>query len=302
VEGYGSRFIETTFGVPVSALHYWDRIGLARASLRPAAGRGSRRMYSFPDLVRIIVIARLREMGVSVQRIRKCVEFLSKHFRELEAPLAEVSLLTDGESVFMLTADLARAADVTHGQFVWSVPISAWLRSTREAIDQATAKRRDTLVVDGRPFTGERACVPGLQYQPEERCFWTRHCRAIWRFYQEHPEGPYTYGWWDSCPGRPQARDIWLDYFDLYRPMVENGGRAWLEVRDGSLFAGPVPEHVTASLFVNTETYLVLANYGQTAETVVSSWNWEDRRTGQGGTQWTVPPRNLVFLRRAAEG
>ena len=154
------------------------------------------------------------------------------------------------------------------------------------------------LRVDGRIFTGKRACVAGLSYQPEEKCFWTRHCRRIWKSYQDHPDGPYSYGWWDSCPGRPQAREIWLDYFDLYRPMVQNGGRAWLEVRDGTLFTSRLPQHITASLFVNLETYLVLANYGDVAERIVSTWRWEDRRSGRQSQSWVLQPRGLIFLRR----
>jgi len=43
------------------------------------------------------------------------------------------------------------------------------------------------LLLAGRPFTGERAAIPGIEYPPEKKCFWTRHCRAIWRAYQAHP-------------------------------------------------------------------------------------------------------------------
>ena len=50
MDGYGSRFITATFGIPVSALHYWDRTGLVKPSVRPAAGRGTKRLYSFRDL------------------------------------------------------------------------------------------------------------------------------------------------------------------------------------------------------------------------------------------------------------
>ena len=46
------------------------------------------------------------------------------------------------------------------------------------------------LLLAGRPFTGERAAIPGIKYPPEEKCFWTRHLRAIWKHYQAHPERP----------------------------------------------------------------------------------------------------------------
>jgi len=158
------------------------------------------------------------------------------------------------------------------------------------------------LRVGGRPCTGERGFVPGLTYQPTETCFWTRHCHAIWDWYQAHPEGPFAYGLWDSAEGRPDARRIWLEYLDLYRPMVENGGRAWLEIRSGRLFDAPVPEDVTASLFVNEETYLALANYGDRAQELTSCWEWEDRRSDARGRTWTIKPGEMLLLKRAPAG
>jgi len=54
------------------------------------------------------------------------------------------------------------------------------------------------LRIDGRPFTGERAVVEGMNYRRGENCFWTRHCRSQWRRLQENPDTPPMYGWWDS--------------------------------------------------------------------------------------------------------
>lgn len=154
------------------------------------------------------------------------------------------------------------------------------------------------LRVDGRPVTGERASAPGVAYPPEEKCFWTRHMRAIRKFYLEHPEGPYNYGWWDSSPGRPQARDLWFDHLRLYRPMVENQSRAWVEVGQTPLFKWRLPEKVTATFYVNTETYLVLANFGDQAAIVDSAWEWENRRTGERASKITLQSRQLAFLKR----
>ncbi len=126
------------------------------------------------------------------------------------------------------------------------------------------------LRVDGRPMTGERAVVEGMNYRRGEDCFWTRHCRCMWQHYQEHPEGPHSYGWWDSCPGRPEARQVWLDYFDLYRPMVSERTRVWLEVTQGPLFAAPLP--------------------GARAQAAVSSEGDIDRRTESAGSAKTETP------------
>jgi len=153
VDGFGSRFIATTFGVPVSALHYWDRTNLLKPSVRPAAGRGTRRLYSFRDLVQLLVVSRLREMGLSLQRIRRCLAFLRKHFPDVEAPLAALSLVTDGETVFLLTDKPDEVLDTIREQLVWAVPVAAWLRSARETIEAATSPRVERMTVPGRRFT-----------------------------------------------------------------------------------------------------------------------------------------------------
>ena len=152
------------------------------------------------------------------------------------------------------------------------------------------------LRVDGRPCTGQRAAVEGMSYRHGEDCFWTRHMRAVWRHVQEHPDAPPMYGWWDSFPGRPAGRARWLHHFDLYRPMVSAGSRVWIDVRETSLFAGRVPEEVTASLFVNDDVYLVLANYGESRATLASSRDWTDRETGASGRELDLEPGTLRYL------
>ena len=154
------------------------------------------------------------------------------------------------------------------------------------------------LRVDGRPCTGQRAAVPGMNYRRGEDCFWTRHMRAVWQQYQQHPDSPPMYGWWDSFPGRPTARSRWFHHLDLYRPMVKDGSHAWVEIQDGSLFVLPVPAGLTASLFVNEAVYLVLANYGRSPVEISSLWTWRDRETGQTGQTLAVPPRTLRYLVR----
>jgi DNA-binding transcriptional MerR regulator len=153
MEGFGSRFIHDIFGIPLSALHYWDRTGLIKPSLRPAAGRGSKRLYSFRDLVQLLVVSRLRKVGISLQRTRKCLAYLRAHFPAVAAPLAELSLITDGDTIFMLTGDREQLLDLIREQVVWSVPVSDLTKSAREIIESATAPRLEKIVVDGAEHT-----------------------------------------------------------------------------------------------------------------------------------------------------
>ncbi|MBU0609635.1 MAG: MerR family transcriptional regulator, partial [Armatimonadetes bacterium] len=154
--------ISGTFGIALSALHYWDRTNLIKPSVRAAAGRGTKRLYSFRDVVQLLVVSRMRGIGLSLQRIRRCLQYLRKHFPEIEAPLAELSLVTDGETVFLLTDDPEQLLDVVKQQFVWALPIAAWLHAARATITEATTPRIEQIEVAGRVFEVE------MEQDPED--------------------------------------------------------------------------------------------------------------------------------------
>jgi hypothetical protein len=137
-----------------------------------------------------------------------------------------------------------------------------------------------------------------MNYRRGEDCFWTRHMRAVWRNYQEHPEAPPMYGWWDSFPGRAEGRGHWFHHFDLYRPMVSTNTCAWIDIADASFLGAGKTDEVVASLFVNDDTYLVIANYGATPATVQSAWRWLDRQSGTEVPVLSVPPRGLAYYQR----
>jgi hypothetical protein len=156
------------------------------------------------------------------------------------------------------------------------------------------------LLLAGRPFTGERAVIPGIAYPPEERCFWTRHCRAIWKHYQAHPDGPFSYGWWDSVPGRPTARPTHARWLKQYLPLVEEGTWAWLEIGCSELFQEPLPRDVVSSAFANRELYLALANYG-TAPAQIATIDAYVPLTSPAaapGNRHRLEARSLCILRR----
>jgi hypothetical protein len=155
------------------------------------------------------------------------------------------------------------------------------------------------LLLAGKPFTGERALIPGIQYVPEAEDFWMQHCREIWKYYQAHPNGPYSYGWWDSVPGRPEARKTHAKWLKQYGPMVEEGTRVWLEIAETGFVHGRLPSDVVASAFANREMYLVLANYGNKEVTVSTTHNYTNllETDSLARNSWKFGPRSLHILK-----
>ena len=161
------------------------------------------------------------------------------------------------------------------------------------------------ILMAGRPVTGERVSIPGIKYAPAPANpnVWTRarHMAKIWDFYQKNPTGPFSYGWWDSFPGRPEARPTYYRWLKLYRAMVEPGTWAYLEVTDSDLFNAPLPPQVTASVFANRDLYLALANYSSqpvTVETRATHRSCTDQ-AATPGKSWRINPRSLIVVKRA---
>ncbi len=154
----------------------------------------------------------------------------------------------------------------------------------------------------GRPFTGERALIPGIPYPPEEKDFWVRRCRKIWRQYQAHPDGPYTYSIWDSVPGKAEIRPTHARWLQQYLPLVEEGTWAWLEVGDSNFFSAPLPGNVVASAFANRRLYLVVANYGQKTVKFQTSDAYVpmDDPAAAATKLWSLDGRSLRILRQPA--
>ena len=156
------------------------------------------------------------------------------------------------------------------------------------------------LLLAGRPFTGERATIPGVKYLPEEKDSLLREWRAMWKYCQEHPEGPFVYGPWDSFPIWPDVKERHARWLKQYLPLVEDGTWAYLDVRSSSLFANPLPANVVASVFASRELHLMLANYNTTDVAVRTAEPYVlASESGPGISEWTIPARSIRILRKA---
>ena len=98
-DGYRAPQVCNIVGITYRQLDYWARTGLLRPSLQTAQGSGSQRLYSFGDIVQLRVVKRLLDAGMSLKKIRQAMDLLRDQLSS-DAPLADVTLLSDGTTIY----------------------------------------------------------------------------------------------------------------------------------------------------------------------------------------------------------
>jgi len=164
------------------------------------------------------------------------------------------------------------------------------------------------LLEGGRPYTGERALIPGVEYAPDrdqgapadDMTDWFRRNEAKWKYHQSHPDGPHIYSEWGPVPPRADYRERHARWLRRYLPLVEDGTWAWLEIGESDLFAHRLPEGVVASAFANREAFVVLANYGGTAAEVAATDTYvpADELHAVPSRSWRIEAVAIQILRR----
>ena len=118
--GYRGPTACAAAGITYNQLDYWARTGLVEPSVRAARGPGSHRLYSFRDILVLKVIKRLLDTGISLQQVRAAVQ----HLRDRGgADLAEVTLMSDGVSVYECTSADEVVGLLQDGQGVFGIAL-----------------------------------------------------------------------------------------------------------------------------------------------------------------------------------
>ncbi|HEY9558886.1 MAG TPA: MerR family transcriptional regulator [Acidimicrobiales bacterium] len=97
-EGFSGREAADIVGITYRQLDYWARTDLIRPSLADAKGSGSRRRYSYRDLIELKLIKTLLDAGQRLERIRQAFDYL----RDLDDDLTAMQLVIAGESVVLV--------------------------------------------------------------------------------------------------------------------------------------------------------------------------------------------------------
>ncbi|MBI2710224.1 MAG: MerR family transcriptional regulator [Actinobacteria bacterium] len=124
VIGYSGKQAAEIVGITYRQLDYWARTDLVRPSLADAKGSGSRRRYSYRDLLELKVIKTLLDAGIKLESVRGAFSYLRENLGE---DIASAQLVISGSSA-VLVRDGAELIDVVNryqGQGVLNLNILA---------------------------------------------------------------------------------------------------------------------------------------------------------------------------------
>jgi len=145
-DGFRGPQVCQLVGISYRQLDYWARTGLLRPSLAEANGSGTKRRYSYRDLLELKVIKRLLDGGVSLQSARRAVGCLRE---DLGADLAASNLVLSDTTTVLAHTDGELVDLLAGGQGVFNVvPLSGVVNEL--AADIVRIERPTSgVVVDG---------------------------------------------------------------------------------------------------------------------------------------------------------
>ena len=145
-EGFTAQQAQALTGCTHHQLRYWDRVALVSPTIQGTGGRpGVRRLYSFRDLVALRVVRSLLDNGMSLQRVRRAWDYLRRN-ADMEGHLAEVKLVTDGQTIFRIARDDGQLMDaLREGQLAFFVAIDEITRTVEEDVSRFELDRSEFL-------------------------------------------------------------------------------------------------------------------------------------------------------------
>lgn len=151
---FNTKAVSRITGLSARQIDYWDRTHFIKPSVSEASGYGSVRLYSFNDLIQLRVAKTLMDKGISLQKLRKAINYLKKNTPEIEKPLSEIRFLTDGETIFVLTKDKKMIIDtLKSGQLVFSIALGEIIEGLKSEIIDVQKERKYEVTVRGKIYS-----------------------------------------------------------------------------------------------------------------------------------------------------
>jgi tetratricopeptide (TPR) repeat protein len=116
---YSAKDVAQIVGVQESRVRYWAQTGF----VGPSERKGGRPMYSFQDLVGVKAAKELLDSGLTVQRVRKNLDALKAALPQIDRPLAQLRIVSDGDR--LVVQDAEARFEPTTGQLVMDFGLGA---------------------------------------------------------------------------------------------------------------------------------------------------------------------------------
>ena len=142
-------------GITYRQLDYWARTNLIRPTAADATGSGSRRQYTYKDLLELKVVKRLLDSGIKLTSVRDVFAYMREH---VDTEISSAHIVIDGSSVVL--CDGENLIDVLrHGQGVLNVLPLAGVKDEvdRRIILMEERSKKNAPDEDTRDDDGRRA-------------------------------------------------------------------------------------------------------------------------------------------------
>ena len=143
--GYRGTVASKVAGITYRQLDYWARKQIVEPSITPSHGSGSRRLYSFKDVVILAVSKRLLDAGINLQNVTTAIGFLpprppqpvAASFLAQRTPeqLAGIIIMCDGQNVHECTDSEQMVALLQSGRAVFGVSVGSLWHQIKEALE-----------------------------------------------------------------------------------------------------------------------------------------------------------------------
>jgi DNA-binding transcriptional MerR regulator len=120
IDGFSGKRAAEIVDISYRQLDYWARTDLIRPSVADAQGSGSRRRYSYRDLIELRLVKTLLDHGIRLESIRAAFDYLRA---ELGEDIPSARLVIAGKSAVLVRAneDLVDVVNRYSGQGVFNL-------------------------------------------------------------------------------------------------------------------------------------------------------------------------------------
>lgn len=140
-EGYSGQRTAEIVGITYRQLDYWARTNLVRPTLADAKGSGSRRRYSYRDLLELKAIKRLLDAGIKLELVRDVFSYMRENLGE---DITSANLVIQGNKTVLIQTDGELIDLVKRGQGVLNI---LPLAGVKEEIDARIVELRPPTLV-----------------------------------------------------------------------------------------------------------------------------------------------------------